>query len=232
MKTKGMVFVFLVTGIILVRGQEPQYSVPVIGSEAPSFTARSTQGNVSFPDDYRNHWKILVSHPRDFTPVCSSELLELAQHQGDFEALGVQLLVLSTDPLEQHNTWVKTLDTLKYKDRKPVSIRFPLIEDNNMQVSRLYGMIHGPVSTTRNVRGVFIIDPANKVRATFFYPLEVGRNLDEILRTVKALQTSDLEHVYTPANWQPGDDVFVPFVDERQKKQVYYIAPFMIAREL
>ncbi len=210
------------------------YSIPLIGSDAPSFVAESTQGKVSFPGDYGNKWKILVSHPRDFTPVCSSEILELAQKQDDFDKLGVKLFVLSTDTLYQHRTWVSTLDTLKYKGRNPVAINFPLIDDNRMLISRQYGMIHDETSTTRNVRGVFIVDPKNKIRAIFFYPMEIGRNLDEIERTVIALQTADKNHVLIPANWNPGEDVFVPYTDKKTEKEagIYYIAPFMIAREM
>lgn len=209
------------------------YPIPLIGSDAPSFTAHSTKGMISFPGDYLNKWKILVSHPRDYTPVCSSEILEMAQKQDDFEKLGVKLFVLSTDTLYQHQTWVKTLDTLKYKGREPVAIDFPLIDDNGKSISRKYGMLHPQTSTTQNVRGVFIIDPKDKIRAIFFYPMETGRNLDEIERTVIALQTSDKEHVLTPANWKPGEDVLLPYPDNKSSRDasVYYIAPFMIGKK-
>ena len=140
-------------------------------------------------------------------------------------------MVLSTDTLYQHYSWKKTLDTLKYKNRNsPVVIHFPLVDDNTKYISKLYGMLHNPVSTTRDVRGVFIIDAYNKIRAIFFYPSEVGRDLDEIERTVIALQTGDKENVLTPANWRPGDDALLPYVDSNTGKdpKVYQIAPFII----
>ncbi len=226
------ILVFAATG--LWSQQKNDSKIPLIGSDAPAFTAISTNGEIRFPGDYGNKWKILFSHPRDYTPVCSSEILELAQKQDDFDKLGVKLVVLSTDTLYQHQSWKKTLDTLKYKNREPEVIKFPLIDDNSKRVSTLYGMLHTPYSTTQDVRGVFIIDPKNKVRAVFFYPSEVGRNVDEIERTVIALQTSDKENVITPANWKPGDDVFIPYADSKTGKDgiTYYISPFMIGKKL
>jgi len=234
MKTGTFLICALFFSLPVMMAQEKQvYPIPLIGSDAPSFTAHTTKGIISFPGDYHNKWKILVSHPRDYTPVCSSEILEMAQKQDDFEKLGVKLFVLSTDTLYQHQTWVKTLDTLKYKGRNPVAIDFPLIDDNGKSISRQYGMLHPQISTTQDVRGVFIIDPKDKIRAIFFYPMEVGRNLDEIERTVIALQTSDREHVLTPANWKPGEDVLLPYINKKLTADagVYYIAPFMIAKK-
>lgn len=234
MKTRILfAFALLFSLNALWAQKEVTKPIPSIGSDAPSFQAHSTKGFISFPGDYLNKWKILVSHPRDFTPVCSSELLEMAQKQDDFEKLGVKLFVVSTDTLFQHQTWVKTLDTLRYKQRTPVAINFPLIDDNNKYVSNLYGMIHPEVSSTRNVRGVFIIDPKDKIRAVFMYPMEIGRNLDEIERTVIALQTSDKENVLTPGNWKPGEDVFLPYPDKKALSDgsAYTIAPFMTAKK-
>ena len=234
MKTRILLICVLFFSLNALWAQENHFNaIPHIGSDAPSFQAHSTKGMISFPGDYLNKWKILVSHPRDFTPVCSSELLEMAQKQDDFEKLGVKLFVLSTDTLYQHQTWLKTLDTMKYKQRAPVAINFPLIDDNKKYVSNLYGMIHPEISSTRNVRGVFIIDPKNKIRAIFIYPMEVGRNLDEIERTVIALQTSDRENVLTPGNWKPGEDVFLPYPDKKATADgsAYTIAPFMIAKK-
>jgi peroxiredoxin 2/4 len=236
MKKSILVFAILIFSLngLWSQKSKPESSIPLIGSDAPSFTAQSTNGQISFPGDYTGKWKILFSHPRDYTPVCSSEILELAQKQGDFDKLGVKIVVLSTDTLYQHYNWKKTLDTLKYKNRTPEVIHFPLVDDNTKYVSKLYGMLHNPTSTTRDVRGVFIIDSKDKVRAIFFYPSEVGRNLDEIERTVIALQTADKEHVLTPANWRPGDDVLLPYVDNKAGKdpKVYQIAPFMIAKKM
>ncbi len=235
MKTRALLIcVLLLFSLNAAWAQDkPVYPIPMIGSDAPSFTAHSTKGIISFPGGYLNKWKILVSHPRDYTPVCSSEILELAQKQDDFEKLGVKLFVLSTDTLFQHQSWVSTLDTLKYKGREPVAINFPLIDDNRKTISLQYGMIHPETSTTRNVRGVFIVDQKDKIRAIFFYPMEVGRNLDEIERTVIALQTSDREHVLTPANWKPGEDVLLPYPDKKAVANgtAYNIAPFMVAKK-
>lgn len=209
-------------------------SIPLIGSKAPSFTAQSTKGEVTFPGESVTTWKILFSHPRDFTPVCSSELLELAQNQEKFKKLGVQIFVVSTDALDQHKDWVNSLNTVKYKDRAPVAIDFPLIEDQNKKIASLYGMVHPDASTTSTVRGVFIVDPNDKIRYVGFYPMEIGRNLDEIVRTVEALQTSDKQQVVIPANWKPGEDVFLRYADAKTGKddKTYYITPYMLAKKL
>jgi peroxiredoxin 2/4 len=190
---------------------EDNVRIPLIGEKAPSFTAQSTQGEINFPSDFGRNWKIIFSHPRDFTPVCSSEIMELAQLQGDFDDLGVKLLVISSDSLPQHHDWVNAMNELRYKDRAPVKVNFPLIDDKSYQIARKYGMLHRPVSTSEYVRGVFVIDGKNIVRAVFFYPHSIGRNMDEIKRTVMALQTTDREYVFTPANWKSGDDVLVPY---------------------
>lgn len=188
-----------------------QDKIPLIGSKAPSFTAKSTNGKMTFPDDYGKSWKILFSHPQDFTPVCSSELLELAYMQKDFDRLGVKIAVISTDDLQQHLLWKEQLEGLDYKGRGHQKINFPIIDDKKAVVSRKYGMLHEPTSTVKDVRGVFIIDPNNIVRSINFYPMQVGRNFMEIERTVEALQTADKEQVLTPANWNDGDDVLVPY---------------------
>ena len=185
-------------------------NIPLLGDNAHSFTAESTTGKISFPKDYAGSWKILFSHPADFTPVCSSELLELGAMQNDFNKLGVKLVVLSTDPLESHQNWVKSMETLNYNDKGPVKFNFPLVADPDRSVSKKYGMMHPSTNSTKDVRGVFIIDPQNIVRAIFFYPMSVGRNMDEIKRTLVALQTTDKLGVYTPANWVPGGDVMLP----------------------
>ncbi|MCU0461889.1 MAG: redoxin domain-containing protein [Bacteroidales bacterium] len=188
------------------------FRIPLIGEKAPSFYAESTNGAINFPDDFGISWKILFAHPQDFTPVCSSELLELSYLQNQFEKLGVKLLVISTDPLETHEQWKKALEQLDYKGRDKARIRFPLVDDNKLEVSKKYGMIHSATNSTRYVRGVFIIDPENIVRAVYFYPMEVGRSTAELLRTVTALKTVDNKAVMTPADWTPGDDVVVPYL--------------------
>ena len=121
-----------------------------------------------------------------------------------------EVLVLSTDGLNSHIEWVKSLEAMKYKETKCPSINFPLIADESLEISKKYGMLHPGSSTTRNVRGVFIIDPENKIQALFYYPLTIGRNLDEIKRTLAALQTNYAHNVFTPANWNPGDEVLLP----------------------
>jgi peroxiredoxin (alkyl hydroperoxide reductase subunit C) len=185
--------------------------IPLIGSKAPSFKAESTDGKIKFPDDYGNSWKILFSHPQDFTPVCSSELLELAYMQPEFERLGVKIAIISTDDVEQHKMWKAHLEELDYKGRGSQEINFPIIDDHNAVASRTYGMLHEPESTNKDIRGVFIIDGKNTIRSINFYPMQVGRNMDEIVRIVEALQTTDEAKVLTPANWNEGDDVLVPY---------------------
>ncbi|MGE5394126.1 MAG: redoxin domain-containing protein [Candidatus Saccharibacteria bacterium] len=205
---------FLFLGVLYAQ----EAKIPLIGSKAPSFTANSTNGEITFPEGYGKSWKILLSHPQDFTPVCSSELLELAYAQKDFENMGVKLAVISTDNLEMHKMWKASLEELDYKGRGPQKINFPLIDDHAFNASRKYGMIHSPTSTNRDVRGVFIIDPDNMVRSINFYPMAIGRNMEEIKRIVVALQTSDKEMVYTPANWKQGDDVLIHQYPYTQKE--------------
>jgi len=147
----------------------------------------------------------------DFTPVCSTELIELARLRDEFARLGVKLLTVSTDPLETHKQWKIMLERIEYKGYSPQKIDFPIVDDSDLVIAKLYGMIHPESDNSRDVRGVFIIDPDNKIRAEFFYPQEVGRNMDELVRTIIALQTADRNNVLTPANWETGHDVLVPF---------------------
>lgn len=202
-----VISVFLVAGFVMAEDNK----IPLIGSKAPSFKANSTQGMLKFPDDFGKSWKILFSHPADFTPVCSSELLELANLQPTFNKLGVKLAIISTDKVEVHKMWEAHLEELNYKSRGVKEIEFPLFEDSEGVASRKYGMLHEPVSTSKDIRGVFILDEANVVRSINFYPMEVGRNMDEIVRIVEALQTTDETKVLTPANWEKGGDVMVPY---------------------
>lgn len=162
--------------------------IPMVGDDAPGFIAESTTGVLNFPADYGSKWKILFSHPRDFTPVCSSEILELAHMQKEFDKLNVKLVILSTDTLYAHVIWERALEKVSYKGRSPVKLKFPMIDDNRLSVSRKYGMIHPNISTTKGVRGVFIIGPRNKIEAIFYYPMNIGRNMEEIKRIVIALQ--------------------------------------------
>jgi len=214
------------------------FRIPLLGETAPSFTAESTEGTLNFPTDYGRSWKVLFSHPQDFTPVCTSEILELANLQEKFKDFNVKLAVISTDPLDMHHQWKKAMEEIEYKDRSGVKIKFPIIDDDKLAISMKYGMIHAPTNTTKDVRGVFIIDPDNKIRAEYFYPQEVGRNMDELLRTVIALQTTDRNNVMTPANWKTGNDVLVPFplkgnMSDMNKEsgEYYQVAWFLIFKK-
>lgn len=190
------------------------FRIPLIGEKAPEFTAETTNGTLNFPSDFGRKWKILFSHPQDFTPVCSTEIIELARMQGEFDKLGVKLAVVSTDPVDMHKQWKKSLEELNLNNQGTVKINFPLIGDDDIKISKMYGMIHSETNSTRSVRGVFVIDPDNVIEAIFFYPTNVGRNLDELVRTVSALQISaqmstQTSKVLTPVNWAPGKDLLV-----------------------
>jgi len=187
------------------------FRIPLIGENAPSFTTETTTGIINFPFDFGINWKMILSHPMDFTPVCSTELIEIASLQDELEGLGVKIITVSTDPLETHKQWKKALEQIEYKEYSRQKINFPIADDSDLVIAKLYGMIHRESDNNRDVRGVFIIDPDNKIRAEFFYPMEVGRNMHELLRTVVALQTTDSNNVMTPANWHSGNDVLVPF---------------------
>ncbi len=208
---KKLFFTLIITSLVMSVLAKNNSKIPLIGSKAPSFTAQSTNGKITFPDDFGSNWKILFSHPQDFTPVCSSELLEMANLQKEFDQLGIKVAVISTDNVERHREWKEYLENVDYKNRGNLKINFPIIEDPSATVSKEYGMLHQPTSTDRDIRGVFIIDGNNVVRSINFYPMQVGRNLNEIVRIVEALQTTDQQKVLTPANWNKGDDVIVPY---------------------
>ena len=202
-------------------GGDNRTSIPLIGVEAPSFTAISTNGPVNFPADFGKDWKVLFAHPKAFTPVCSSELLELAREQEVFARLGARLIVISTDNLAQQQSWKAALEEVRFKGNEPVKIGFPLVEDPHYRISNRYGMIHPSANITENIRGVFIIDPENKVRAIFYYPNEVGRNIDELTRTLVALQTTRSNpKIVTPANWRVGDDYMVPVLTSAERENI------------
>ncbi len=187
------------------------YPMPRIGDTAPEFTAESTQGPVNFPSDYKGKWVILFSHPADFTPVCTSEFMTFAVMADEFRRYNTELVGVSVDGLYSHIAWLRTIrEKMEFRGWKNVDVKFPLIDDVSMNVSRRYGMIMPGEAETSAVRAVFIIDPEAKVRTILYYPLSTGRNFDEILRVVKALQTADEFNVATPADWRPGEPVIVP----------------------
>jgi peroxiredoxin (alkyl hydroperoxide reductase subunit C) len=185
--------------------------MPRIGDKAPSFKAKTTQGEINFPGDFQGKWKILFSHPADFTPVCTSEFMTFATMEQEFAALNTQLVGLSVDGLYSHIAWLRAIkEKIEYKGMKNVEVKFPLIEDITMEVAKMYGMIQPGESATQAVRAVFFIDPNDVIRAIVYYPLSLGRNFDELKRVIIALQTADNFGVALPADWRPGDNVIVP----------------------
>lgn len=178
--------------------------MPRINDPAPDFEAKTTQGVIKL-SNYQGKWVVLFSHPADFTPVCSTEFIEFARRQEDFDRLNVQLIGLSIDSVFAHIAWIRNIE-----QHFGVNVKFPVIADLDMKVAQLYGLIHPNASETATVRAVFIIDDKGKVRAVVYYPMSCGRNMDEILRVIEALQTADKHAVATPANWCPGQDVIVP----------------------
>ena len=191
--------------------KEQDFSMPRIGDKAPSFKAITTQGEVNFPEDYKGSWVIFFSHPADFTPVCTSEFMTFANMEERFNQANCKLLGLSVDGLYSHIAWLRTIkEKIEYKGMKDIEVKFPLIEDISMNVSKKYGMVQSAESSTQAVRAVFFIDPQGTVRAIIYYPLSLGRNFEELYRALIALQTADKFSVATPADWQPGDEVIVP----------------------
>ncbi len=185
--------------------------MPRIGDKAPSFKAVTTQGEINFPEQYAGSWVILFSHPADFTPVCTSEFMTFASMEEKFNQANCQLVGLSVDGLYSHIAWLRTIkEKIEFKGMKNVEVKFPLIEDITMEVSKKYGMIQPGESNTKAVRAVFFIDPKGIIRTIIYYPLSLGRNFEELYRVLIALKTADEFGIATPADWQPGDDVIVP----------------------
>lgn len=181
-----------------------QQALPRLNEPAPDFKAVSTQGEISL-SQYKGKWVVLFSHPADFTPVCTTEFVEFARQAGEFDKRNVQLIGLSIDSVYSHIAWLRSME-----QHFGVKVNFPLIADLDMKVALAYGMIHPGAASTATVRCVFIIDDKGIVRAMIYYPLTSGRNIDEILRLIDALQTHEAHKVATPANWRPGDKVIVP----------------------
>ncbi len=180
--------------------------IPRINEPAPDFEAQSTHGVIHLSDyTKQGKWVLLFSHPADFTPVCTTELVELARRNPEFEALDTQLIGVSVDSVYSHIAWTENM-----ADKFGQEIPYPIVADLDTKVAQAYGMIHPGASATATVRAVFVIDPKQFIRALVYYPMQAGRNVDELLRLVQALQTVDAEGVSTPVNWRPGDEVVVP----------------------
>jgi len=182
--------------------------LPLLGEKLPSFEAKTTKGVFKIPDDFKGKWLVIFSHPADFTPVCTTEFVAFQKRIEKFKELNAELIGLSIDQVFSHIKWVEWI-----KEKLGVEIEFPIIADDTGAIAKLLGMIH-PGKGTNTVRAVFVVDPDGIVRLILYYPQEVGRNMDEILRVLKALQSSDKYGVATPANWPENelvnDNVIIP----------------------
>ncbi len=183
----------------------PEGRIPRILEQAPNFEARSTHGIIRLSDyTSKGKYVMLFSHPSDFTPVCSTEFIEFARRATEFERLNVQLIGVSIDSLYSHIAWMRDLE-----EHAQVEVPFPVIADLDQRISQLYGLVHEAVSDTATVRAVFAIDPKQNIRAIIYYPMQLGRNIDELIRVFEGLQVIDGNGVSLPANWRPGDRVIV-----------------------
>lgn len=187
-----------------------------IGDTAPDFTIDTTTGKISLHEWAGDSWVFFFSHPADFTPVCTTEMGRTAQLASEFEKRNTKPLGLSTDTVEEHVKWIEDVN-----DTQKTTLEFPIVADADHKIAQLYDMIHPGESETAAVRSVFIIDPNKKIRLTMTYPMNVGRNFDEILRVIDALQIGDKHKVATPADWTPGDKVIIPpsVTNEEAKKK-------------
>ena len=189
-----------------------------LGDTAPDFSVETTEGDIQFHEWLGDSWGVLFSHPKDFTPVCTTELGTVAKLKGEFDKRNVKVIALSVDPVDSHKRWVGDINTTQN-----TTVNFPLIADPDRKVADLYDMIHPEADNTMTVRSVFIIDPKKKVRLTLTYPAATGRNFDEIIRVIDALQLTDSHSVATPANWRDGDEcVILPSItDENELKEKF-----------
>lgn len=215
---------------MMETNNQERVHVPRIGDIAPDFEANTTQGMIRFSEFAKGSWVILFSHPADFTPVCTTEMSGFAVREDEFTALNTKLLGLSIDSIHSHLAWVSNV-----KKNMGITMRFPIIADIDMKVAKLYGMVQPGESETSAVRAVFFIDPNRKIKLIMYYPHNVGRNMDEIFRVLKAMQTSEKHGVVLPLNWQPGDKAIVPppktinDMEEREKSD-YEMVDFYLAR--
>ncbi len=188
-----------------------------LGDTAPDFTASSTEGDVHFHDWLGDSWGILFSHPRDFTPVCTTELGAVARLKPEFDRRGVKVIGLSVDGVSDHESWSADIEATQ-----GVALNFPLIADKDRSIAEAYDMIHPNAEATATVRSVFVIDGAKKVRLTLTYPASTGRDFNEILRVIDSLQLTSSRQVATPANWRKGDDVIIlASVTDEQARETY-----------
>jgi len=189
----------------------------LIGDEAPDFEVETTDGPIRFHDVIDGSWAVLFSHPKDFTPVCTTELGMTAKLKDEFAARGVKVFGVSVDPIEDHRAWIGDI-----KDTQGVALNFPLIADPDRKVATAYGMIHPNASDTLTVRSLFVIGPDKKIKLKIEYPASTGRNFDEVLRVIDSLQLTAKHQVATPANWKSGEDVIiVPAVSDEEAKEKF-----------
>ncbi len=188
-----------------------------LGDEAPNFTAETSEGTINFHEWLGDSWGVLFSHPRDYTPVCTTELGVTAKLKSEFDRRNVKVIALSVDPLDSHAGWAKDIE-----ETQGAAVNFPMIADPDKTVANLYGMIHPNASDTATVRSVFIISPDKKIKLSLTYPASTGRNFLEILRVIDSLQLTAKHSVATPANWQDGDDVIiVPAISDEDAKEKF-----------
>lgn len=188
-----------------------------LGDTAPDFTAETTHGPIRFHEWMGNGWAVLFSHPKDFTPVCTTELGEVARLKAEFDKRNVKVVGLSVDPADSHIRWAEDI-----RETQGHALNFPVIADHDRKVSNLYDMIHPNASDTFTVRSVFVVGPDKKVKLTITYPASTGRNFDEILRVIDSLQLTAKYSVATPVNWKDGDDVIiVPSISDDEAKQKF-----------
>ena len=187
-----------------------------LGDVAPDFTAESTQGEIRFHDWIGDDWAVLFSHPKDFTPVCTTELGAVAKLKGEFDRRGVKVVGLSVDGVEDHEGWSRDIEATQ-----GVALNFPLIADKGKAIAEAYDMLDQTSETTQTVRSVFVIDNAKKIRLSLTYPASTGRNFDELLRVLDSLKLTSTKSVATPANWKQGDDVIIlaSLSDEQAKEK-------------
>jgi alkyl hydroperoxide reductase subunit AhpC len=188
-----------------------------LGDTVPNFTQDSTEGVIDFHDWAGDSWVVLFSHPKDFTPVCTTELGTVAKIKPEFDKRNVKVIALSVDDAESHKGWVGDIE-----ETQNAALNYPILADPDRKVSDLYDMIHPNANNTLTVRSVFVIDPQKKLRLTFTYPASTGRNFDEILRVIDSLQLTDNHSVATPANWEDGGDcVVVPSIPTEEARQKF-----------